>query len=112
VGALWGARAAASILVSVLNIAYREREQRRFLHYHVTILWLTLWLCLFGLVALALITIVPLAAATIQLTPTTAFVLKFGRWPALAALMALGLASYEETFGALGAIMLLMRQSA
>ena len=151
VAALWGARAAASTLVSVLNIAYREQEQRRFLRYHVTILWLTLWLCLFGLAALALITTVPLVTAKIQLASTTALALNFGRWPALAALMALGLAaiyrfgpsrrgpkwrwvsvgallatvlwlagsasfsayvtrfaSYDETFGALGAIMLLM----
>ena len=63
VAALWGARAAASTLVSVLNIAYREQEQRWFLLYHVTILWLTLWLCLFGLAALALITTVPLVTA-------------------------------------------------
>ena len=136
---------------SLLNIAYREQEQRRFLRYHVTILWLTLWLCLFGLAALVLITTVPLVTAKIQLASTTALALNFGRWPALAALMVLGLAaiyrfgpscrgpkwrwvsvgallatvlwlagsasfsayvtrfaSYDETFGALGAIMLLM----
>ena len=149
--ALWGARAAASTLVSVLNIAYRERERRGFLRYHLTVLAVTAAVGLFGLLALTLIAVVPLLAAEVPLRPAAETALMLGRWPAVALLMTLALsaiyrigpcrsrpkwrwatagaavatalwlagsaafsayvarfASYDETFGVLGAVMLLM----
>ena len=151
VAALWGARTAASTLISVLNIAYREPERRGFLRYQLTVLAVTAAICLSGLLALALIAVVPLLAGAGPLGPAAAAGLTLGRWPALAGLMVLALAaiyrigpcrhrpkwrwvtsgavlatalwlagsaafsayvarfaSYDETFGALGVVMLLM----
>jgi membrane protein len=149
--ALWGARTGASTLVSVLNITYRERERRGLVRYHLTVLAVTAAICLFGLLALALIAVVPLAAGALPLEPGAETAVSLGRWPALAVLMVLALAaiyrfgpcrsrpkwrwvapgaivatalwlagsvgfsayvarfaSYEETFGVLGTVMLLM----
>jgi membrane protein len=149
--ALWSARTGASTLVSVLNIACRERERRRFLHYQLTVLAITAVLCLFGLAALALIAVHPLVTKALPLSPAAGMALSLGRWPALALLMVLVLAtiyrlgpsrarpkwrwvslgavtattlwlagslgfsayvtrfaSYEETFGVLGTVMVLM----
>jgi membrane protein len=149
--ALGGARTGASTLISVLNIAYRERERRGLVRYHLTVLAVTVTICLLGLVALATVAVLPLVAGALPLGPGAQAALSVGRWPALAVLMALALtaiyrfapcrrrpkwrwvslgaavatmlwlagsgvfsayvarfASYEETFGVLGTVMLLM----
>ena len=149
--ALWGARAGASTLVSVLNIAYRERETRGFLHYQAVVLAVTAATCLFGLLAFALVAVIPLAIGALPLSPGARTAVHLGRWPALAVLMVAALAaayryapsrrrprwrwvgvgaaaatalwlagsagfshyvarfaSSEETFGALGAVLLLL----
>jgi membrane protein len=149
--ALWAARTGASTLVSVLNIACRERERRGLVRYHLTVLAVTAAICLLGLVALATIAVLPLVAGALPLGPGAQAAVSVGRWPALAVLMALALAaiyrfapcrrrpkwrwvslgaavatmlwlagsagfsayvtrfaSYEETFGVLGTVMLLM----
>ena len=151
VAAIWAARAAASILVSVLNIAYRERERRGLLRYHATVLVLTVGICGVGLMALGLIAVVPLMERLAASAAAVADIISFGRWPALAVLMTLALAviyrlapcrsrakwrwvtvgavaatalwlagsaafsayigrfaSYDETFGVLGTVMVLM----
>jgi membrane protein len=149
--ALWAARIGASTLVSVLNIACRERERRGLVRYHLTVLAVTLVVCLFGLAALATVAVLPLVAGALPLGPGAKAAISLGRWPALAALMVLALAavyrfgpcrrrpkwrwvglgaaaatalwlagsagfsayvarfaSYGETFGVLGTVMLLM----
>jgi membrane protein len=65
--ALWSARAGASTLVSVFNLAYRERETRDFLHYQAVLLAVTTATCLFGLLAFALVAIIPVAADALTL---------------------------------------------
>ena len=149
--ALWSARTGAATLISVLNIACRERERRSFLRYQLTVLAITAVLCLFGLAALTLIAIQPLVTKVLPLDPAAGTALSLGRWPVLALLMVLVLAtiyrfgpsrarpkwrwvglgaatatalwlasslgfstyvtrfaSYEETFGVLGTVMVLM----
>lgn len=46
----------------MFNLAYRERETRSFLRYQVVVSAVTLGLCLFGLVAFALIAVAPCEA--------------------------------------------------
>ncbi len=91
--ALWSARAGASTLISVFNLAYRERETRSFLHYQTVVSAVTAATCLFGLLAFALIAILPLATGALPLGPEIRTVVYFGRWPALAVLMTLALAA-------------------
>ena len=91
--ALWSARAGASTLISVFNLAYRERESRSFLHYQAVVLAVTAAMCLFGLLAFALIAVMPLAAGALPLGPGARTAAYLGRWPALAILMALALAA-------------------
>jgi membrane protein len=149
--ALWSARTGASTLISVLNIACRERERRGFVAYQLTVLAITALTCLFGLLALAVTAVHPLVAKALPLGPAAGLALSLGRWPVLALLMVLALAAvyrfgpsrarpkwrwvmvgavagtalwlagslafsayvarfatYQETFGVLGTVMLLM----
>ena len=89
--ALWSARIGASTFVSVCNLAYRERETRRFLPYQLVVSAVTLGLCLFDLAAFALIAVVPLALAAPG--PGLESAVRLGRWPALALLTAAALAA-------------------
>lgn len=149
--ALWSVRTGAATLVSAFNIACGEQEDRGFVRYQVVLLAVTAAMCLFGLLALVLVAILPAAAMALPLGPGAATMVLLGRWPALALLMAGALAaiyrfapcrprpgwrrvgagavaatalwlagsagfsyyvahvsSYGRTFGALGAVMLLM----
>ena len=91
--ALGAARTGASTLVSVLNIAYRERERRGLVRYQLTVLAVTAAICLLGLVALATIAVLPLVANALPLDPGAQAAISVGRWPALAVLTALALAA-------------------
>jgi membrane protein len=91
--ALWAARTGASTLVSVLNIACRERERRGPVRYHLTVLAVTATVCLFGLAALATVAVLPLVAGALPLSPRVGTAVSLGRWPALAVLMVLALAA-------------------
>ena len=150
--ALWSARSGASTLVSAFNIAYGEQERRGLVRYQAVLLAVTAATCLYGLLALALVAILPAAADALPLGPGAKAAIALARWPALAVLMAAALAaiyryapcrrgrpawrqvatgavvatalwlagsagfsyyvghvsSYGRTFGALGAVMLLM----
>ena len=149
--ALWSARTGASTLISVLNIATREQERRSFLAYQLTVLAITVLICVFGLLILAVTAVHPLVANALPLSSAAGLALSLGRWPALALLMALTLstvyrfgpsrarpkwrwvtlgavagaalwlagslafsayvarfASYQETFGVLGTVMMVM----
>ena len=149
--ALWSARSGASTLVSAFNITYGEQERRGLVRYQAVLLAVTAATCLFGLLALALVAILPVAADALPLGPGLAGTITLARWPALAVLMAAALAavyryapcrsrpawrrvgagavaatalwlagsagfssyighfsSYGRTFGALGAVMILM----
>ena len=90
--ALWSARAGAATLVSAFNIAYRERERRGFLRHQAAVLAVTASLCLFGLLAFALVAVLPAAVGALPLSPGAAAAVTLARWPALAALMAVALA--------------------
>ena len=91
--ALWAARTAASTLISVLNIACRERERRGLVRYQLTVLAVTAAICLVGLGGLAAVTVLPFVAGAQALGPGAQAAISLGRWPALAVLMALALAA-------------------
>ena len=90
--ALWGARAGVATLVGALNLAYREREARGFLRYQLATAVATAAACLFGLLALALIALLPAAVALRPGAPLGPAV-TLGRWPALAGLTVAALAA-------------------
>ena len=91
--ALWSARAGAATLVSAFNIAYRERETRGFLRYQAVMLAVTAAVCLFGLLAFVLVAVLPAAVGGLPLSPGAGAAVTLARWPALAALMAVALAT-------------------
>ena len=91
--ALWAARTAASTLVSVLNIACRERERRGLVRYQLTVLAVTAAICLVGLGAWRRSPSFPLSPVRHRSVPEPQAAISLGRWPALAVLMALALAA-------------------
>lgn len=91
--ALWSARTGAATLISVFNIAYGEQESRGFLRYQAVLLTMTAALCLFGLLALLLVAVLPVAADILPLGQGARIAISLGRWPALALLMAVALAA-------------------
>src|SRR4051794_5188551 len=90
--ALWSARAGAATLVSAFNIAYRERETRGFLRHQAVVLAVTASVCLFGLLAFALVAVLPATVGVLPLSPGAGAAVTLARWPALAVLMAVALA--------------------
>ena len=90
--ALWGARAGVATLVGALNLAYREREARGFLRYQAVTAVATAAACLFGLLDLVLVALLPAAVALRPGAPLGAAV-TLGRWPTLAVLTAGALAA-------------------
>jgi membrane protein len=90
--ALWSARIGASTFISVFNIAYREREARGFVRYQLAVSAVTLGLCLFGLLALFLIAIAPVAIENQAISSGWETAIRLGRWPALAVLTIAALA--------------------
>jgi membrane protein len=56
---MWSARAAMATLISALNIAYNEREQRPFLRLQAVTLVLTAGAVAFSVAALALLALLP-----------------------------------------------------
>jgi membrane protein len=90
--ALWGAWSGASDLIAALNVAYREEEARTFLRRSWDALVVAVAAGLFMLLAFALIALLPIILARLQLSPTLHTVMSFARWPALAMLCIAALA--------------------
>ena len=89
--ALWGAWSAASGVIGAINAAYGERENRTFLRRQLVALTLVVAAGLFGLVAFALVAIVPTALEAVSLDPGRRTNISLARWPSLALLMIVAL---------------------
>lgn len=89
---LWSASRGVNAMVTALNIAYDEQDQRGFLTLTALSLGLTLGGLLFVILTLGLIVAVPAVIAALGLSGVVAWVLSLARWPILAAAVVLALA--------------------
>jgi membrane protein len=90
--ALWSASRGMSGLITALNIAYEEKETRGFFKLNLIALGLTLGLLAGGIVAIALVAVLPAAARLLAVGSATKWVLLLAQWPLLIVLVMLGLA--------------------
>lgn len=90
--ALWSARAAMSAIMTGLNIAYEEVDQRSFLVQTLVSLALTVGVLAFVVIAIFSIAVVPAILALFYLGETMQALVEYGRWPLLAAVVVLGFA--------------------
>jgi membrane protein len=88
--ALWSASSGMKALITGVNMAYGEPRRRGFLKLRGLALLLTLGAMVVATVALALLVGLPAVAGHLPTAPRLALVI--GRWPLLAALVAVGLA--------------------
>jgi membrane protein len=90
--ALWSANSGTSALMSALNVAYAEREQRNILRYYGTAMVLTAAGVAFGILALLLVAIVPAILGLLPLGEAGRVLIDWVRWPLLVTFFTLGLA--------------------
>jgi membrane protein len=88
--ALWSASSGMKALITGVNMAYGEPQRRGFLKLRGLALLVTLGAMVVATVALALLVGLPAVAS--HLPTVVRLVLVIGRWPLLAALVAVGLA--------------------
>ena len=90
--ALWSASAGMRTLMTALDVAYSEEENRGMFRFYGTSILLTFGAVLGALVAIATIVAVPIALQFLGLGETFENVVSYARWPLLALIMLLGLA--------------------
>jgi membrane protein len=90
--ALWSASRGMSGLITALNIAYEEKEQRGFFKLNLMALGLTLGLLVGGVLTIVLVAVMPAAAQLLPLGAGTKWLLLLVQWPLLIVLVMLGLA--------------------
>ena len=89
---LWSANAAVKALFDALNVVYGEKERRNFFKLNALSLLFTAGMILFLVLALIGIVVVPAALNFLQLGGAGALIISLLRWPALLAVVVLGLA--------------------
>jgi membrane protein len=90
--ALWSASRGMSGLITAVNIAYEEKERRGFFKFNLIALALTLGLVVGGIVAIALVAVLPAVARLLAVGSVTKWLLLLAQWPLLIVLVMLGLA--------------------
>ena len=90
--ALWSASRGMSGLITAINIAYEEKERRSFVKFNLIAIGLTLGLVVGGVLAIALIAVLPAAGQLLAVGSTTKWMLLLVQWPLLIVLVLLGLA--------------------
>ena len=90
--ACWSMWSAAWMVMTAVNICYGEEERRGFISFNLQALALGAGLALFGLIALALVAVLPAAFALLPVPEPWGEVLGLVRWPILAGLVAFALA--------------------
>jgi membrane protein len=90
--AFWSASRGMSGLITAINIAYEEKESRGFLKLILIAVGLTLGVLAGGIVAVALLAVLPAAVRLLTLGPATKWLLLLAQWPLLIVLVMLGLA--------------------
>jgi membrane protein len=90
--ALWSASSGTSNLMTAVNLAYDEKEERGFLRFRALALLLTLGAIVFLILTLALIAVVPVVLNLVPLGPAGLVLAQTLRWALLFALIIFGLA--------------------
>ena len=91
--ALWSTNYGVSTLMTALNSAYEEREKRSYFVAVATSLALTTGLVLFGILAVALVAILPAVIDLLPIPPAWRTPIALIRWPVLAILVMAALAA-------------------
>jgi membrane protein len=89
---LWSSKAAVSALFDALNIVYGEKERRSFFRLTILSLLFTAGMILFLVLTLIGIVIIPAVLNFLNLGGVGPLIISLLRWPALLALVVLGLA--------------------
>jgi membrane protein len=89
---LWSANGGMKGMFDALNVVYHEKEKRSFIRLNALSLAFTLGLIVFVLLALAALTIAPLALSYFGLSGVTELLVRFGRWPVLFVVVSLMIA--------------------
>lgn len=90
--ALWSAWSATGMLMVAVNACYGEAEKRNFVRFHLRALALALVLALFGVAALGLIAVLPVAIGFLPVSEAWGEAIALVRWPILAGMAILALA--------------------
>ncbi|GAB4576890.1 MAG: YihY/virulence factor BrkB family protein [Roseibium sp.] len=94
----WAAAAGVRAVMTAITVAYREKEERPLLRFHLTALGLTLAALVIGLGAIVAFVAVPLALSLLPFSGTNEFLLRFLRWPVIICAITAGL-SITYRFG-------------
>jgi membrane protein len=90
--AIWGANAGVKAVFDSINVAYGAKEERSFFRLNLTSLTFTLGAIAFAIIALGAVVVLPLILNYTGLDSTIGALLRFGRWPIIWLVIALGLA--------------------
>ena len=90
--ALWSANGGIKAIIDALNVVYDEDEARGFVKLNAVSLAFTLGALVAVLAAIGLVVAAPLALSFLGLGEVSDIALRYGRWPALALMVLLGLA--------------------
>jgi membrane protein len=85
--AVWSMWSATGMLMTAVNICCGEEQRRGFVSFNLHALALGAGLALFGIVALALIAVLPAALAFLPVSGAWVYVLGLVRWPILAGII-------------------------
>jgi membrane protein len=88
---LWIARNATGTMMTALNIAFEEAEQRGIVRYNVVAIALTTILILLGLVGIVLVAVLPALVGLLPLPAALESTISLVRWPILAVTMVSGI---------------------
>ena len=89
----WSANAGVKAVFDALNVAYGEDEKRSFLRLNLTSLIFTLGILVFALLAICAVAAIPVMLDYLYLGNITEWLIWLGRWPALIAILIIGLAA-------------------
>jgi membrane protein len=90
--AFWSMWSATGMLMNAVNICYGKEQRRGFLSFNLQALALGAGLALFGIVAFALVAVLPAAVALLPVPDAWGHMLGLVRWPILAGIVTLALA--------------------
>lgn len=89
---LWSANSGVQALIDALNIVYHEKEKRSYLKLYAVSLVFTIAAIGFGVLAIVVVAVLPVALSYLHLPSVTDVLLRVARWPILLVLVSLAIA--------------------
>jgi membrane protein len=90
--AIWSANGGMKAIIDALNVVYDEKEERGFFKLNAVSLAFTLGGLVAILMAIGLVVAAPIAMSFVGMGEVGDLLLRYGRWPALALMVLMGLA--------------------